>query len=367
MIIFIIFLNIIYNVTIRKFRFKINIFSFSIILVIFSLFFPILSNFDINSIRYTSQLALFFAGMLLTYITIQKENDFLIWINAVMIGLFLNALFGLYESIIWILNNGFVIYSKNEWFRVDGICVSPADYVMLLIIGAILTPLIKKNYIKIGAQSLYIVLLIISMSRSALVVGTFIILLFLSDFKYKKTGIILIIILIIFIFSYYEPENLLISRVTDIANTDFNIRRIYAFQDIINKIFQDARTLIIGSREGSYLYYHPIDLEYYDNPHNIFLFIWYQQGIIGFIAFLYVLKFLISTTFLRYKESFFLKNHVLNKLFLSLLVLHLSTWIIGLVESNILGVNAGWLLGSIFGIVLCPYISIIKRNYRITF
>ena len=308
------------------------------------------SNVEVSAFRSYSQLIIFFLGIFLTYLCITNRDDYRHWLHVIILGCATNAVVGLYQSFAWIKENGFVLIADGQWFRVKGLCVSPADYALQLIVGLILSSTIKSRAWRGGGQVTYIVLMLLSMSRSAFV--TLVLLGVVTAFGMQSKKRIfqfsLLGLVLMFMGGFYMfDDNPVFQRFIDIGNMDMNLKRIVVFQDVKDKILSGVNVFLFGNGFGTYSFFHPIDLEVYDNPHNIFLHIFYSAGLMGFIAFLLCVAALITSCYSLWRVS---DSRQEMKTFLgAILCLHMCVWIIGLVEQNISGVGAGWLIGAIFG------------------
>jgi O-antigen ligase len=289
-------------------------------------------------------------------------------ITALSLGLLFNAVAGLFQTINWIMINGLVLVSDGEWFRVKGLCGSPADYVMQLITGLFLTSFIDKAFYRNTLKFIYIFLLVLSMSRSAIVVILMLILLYLFNSKFKINMInvmktIFASIILGIIVYLLDADFIIYQRIMDIGSGDLNNRRLVVIDDALSKSFSNYLTTLIGNGYGSYLFYNPYADEYFTNIHNIYIHILYSSGMFGMISFLLLLIYIIS-------NMIYIKEHIVrfyNRKFFylsnNLIIFYVSVLLIGLVETNITSVSTGWLVGIIFGIPVVISRIIKTTNY----
>jgi hypothetical protein len=308
-----------------------------------------------NAMRGVTQLLLFYFGLVLTYMIVDDTQDLRRMVLVMNIGLAMNALVGLFQSLTWLYVNGFVLIANGEWFRFSGLCASPADYVAFLTIGLLLAGCNQNYQIRRITYFSYSILLIFSMSRTALI-NLFIVGLIklLTEYKGKKilyaAGILMLIMTIVFILN---PDNLVLQRFKDIGNTDLNIKRMLVYEDVVNKIQASPIKLFIGHGFGTYSFFHPLDQELYNNTHNFYLYLLYSAGLIGFMTFVMVIAYLVTLNYRYQRKINKIKIYSFESLLTNaMIILHICIGVDALVENNINSVGQGWLLGSIFGLTL---------------
>lgn len=293
------------------------------------------------------QLALFYTflqiGLILQPSTTKIIHQFL------FSALIINAAFGAIQSINWIREKGFVLFSGQDWFRVKGLAVSPADYVSLLMLGLALSQCVMHSRLMRRAAALvFIGLLVISMSRSGIVVA--ILFAVLATRNVLLSGQWLKIIIILFaipVIINHLGDNLIIDRISAITNIDWNIRRFVVFSDVITKVSASPGSFVFGNGYGTYSFFHPIDLEVYDNPHNMYLAMLYGGGIIGLIGHLTLMFSLLK---IRRGRCVLSENANQRALFGDMgAFVWLCITVVGLVETNLLWVSAGWVTAIVIG------------------
>ncbi len=336
-------------------------FSFYFLLFILSVLGSFFANADREAIRLTSQMLIFYFGVFLTYFTVDKQKDLVRLLEVINAGLAINAFAGLLQSLTWIIDYGFVLIADGKWFRVTGLCVSPADYVMQLVVGLLLTDTLVnskfRNFLKLN----YVTLLLISMSRAAMVVLAIIGLIYLlrhmRDRNVLISSLALCFVLSIVVYAT-DFGYLILSRFIDVGNFDFNVKRFTVYEDVLSKIRTDSFSILIGNGYGTYSFYHPIDEALYDNTHNLYLHLLYSSGLVGLTAFTISAGYLAISSYKSWRASLELSAAVKEYSYgWPLVILHVCVWSIAFVETNIPGVGNGWLLGSVFGVSL-----VISRN-----
>jgi O-antigen ligase len=326
---------------------KINMKLFILFIIIY--LYALLPNINYNGLRSISHLYIFLAGPVLAYLYItnqNKLNNFIIFIN---FGCLIVGIFSLIQVINWISSNGFNYLVDDQFFRISGLSTSPTDLVTQLTVGLALASTFKTNLMRSTARIFYIGLLLFTMSRSAIVVlGIFA----LIELLHRKSGIFLklIFLFIIFLAIFISPLWSLIElRIIDIGNSDINIHRILVYQDVFDKSIDNIFNFLFGWGFGSYQFYHPISSEMYDNPHNIFLYILYSSGLVGLMFFVLYIAYLLVVNIKILTRC---RDPEISDLLRMIMIIQIVTWTVGMVETNILGIGAGWILGLIFGIPL---------------
>jgi len=309
----------------------------------------VIQNLNINGLRSITHLYIFLVGPFITLLFINNENKLNQLIYSINVGCLIIGVISLFQIIQWIESNGFSYVAGTEFFRINGLSTSPTDLVTQLTIGLAFSCTFKGQYIRPIIYVFYILLMFFTMSRSAIVVlGIFLVNeLFLEKEYFIKKLLFLLIILLLIISSPLWP--LIELRIFDIGDQNINIHRYVVYIDVFNKSIDNIYNLLLGWGFGTYEFNHPIANEIYDNPHNIFLYILYSSGLVGlFLFFLYIL-YLLKCNYNCWDS---VGDQRLKKLLRMIFVLQLSTWAVGMVETNILGIGAGWILGLIFGIPL---------------
>lgn len=324
-------------------------------IILFSYF--IVFNLNFDGLRSLIHLIIFLVGPFVTFLYINNEKKLNKFIQYINLGCFIIGIVSLTQIFIWVNDNGFNYLVNGDFFRISGLSTSPADLVAQLTVGLALSCAIKGKLLRIVAYIFYIVLLLFTMSRSALVIlGIFA----LSEIFYGKPKLLtkLIFLITILTFIYISPIWPLIeARIFDIGNSDLNINRFLVYGDVFEKSTNNLSNLLFGHGFGAYTFYHPIANEIYDNPHNIFLYILYSSGLFGLVLFLLYIAYLLK---LNFNALTICHDLEMRSLLRMILVLQLATWAVGMVETNILGIGAGWILGLIFGVPIAINIHILK-------
>ena len=255
------------------------------------------------------------------------------------------------QSATWITNYGFVLIADGEWFRVKGAAVTPADYVMQLVVGLSICEFLKNQTLRKWGRRFFIVCLLFSNSRTALVVLALygVRALWRAGRGAIARAAVVFAIVIPLAFAT-APGELVADRIADIFNSDFNIKRIVTFEYVIQQIFDDPAHLFVGHGYGTFAFFHPLDLENYDNTHNIYLHVLFSGGLIGFAAFIGFMAYIVRDV-LRFRRNTVnhprLANGAQGILFVCLVVL-----VGGLVETNIIGIGSGSTAGLCLGCAL---------------
>ena len=308
---------------------------------------------EINNLKQIVKLFLLFVGFFVGYSLCRvKAGNLELVLESVLFAFLLNAAIGLFQSASWIVEHGFVLISGAEWFRVKGMNVSPSDYVSHLFMGFFLLVALPKIKFRKYYILVFLLLLTISMSRSAIVILFFISALFFWRLSVvmKLVALSLVVIFGFSLLSLNVENLLLLERVKDIANYDFNIKRIIVYQDVVKKTFGSLSSTLFGSGYGSYMFLHPLEGQWYDNTHSVYLNYLYGGGLIGLVFFLILIisGFVIFSsikhqTYIPYSKNKYIQPIWLKYLFISILI-------VGLVETNLFGAGTGWLVGYLLGI-----------------
>jgi len=318
-------------------------------------------TFDLEALRASTQLLLFIFSVMLPCLLLSDEKSIISFLYAMLVGATCNAITGIVQSAIWISNYGIVLTANGEWFRVIGNSLTPIDYIMQLLIGFALCELLKNVQLRYLARSFFGVCLLFSNSRSALIVLVFFIIYRFSSTSLKTAVLyasLLSLILLLGVLS--DAGQLVFSRFLDVFNFDFNIKRMITFENVLLRIFTEMEYIILGHGYGKYEFFHPIDLDIYNNPHNIYLYVLFSGGILGFVSFFGLIVYLalaIQKLKRRAKDSL----HIYH-LAWSIEFLFIAALLIGLVETNIIGIGASWTLGLCFGCVLATNRAILHRQ-----
>ena len=331
-----------------------------IVLILVSLY---MGN-EINNIKQIFQFLLLFIGFFVGHSLCRLRADNLeLVLETLLLGFLVNAAVGLFQSISWIAEHGFVLISGIEWFRVKGINMSPSDYVSHLLMGFFLLMALPKIKYRKYYILVLLVLVAISMSRSAMIILFYILALLFWRLNLTKKFLALSAVAIFStILLALNVENfLLIERVADIADYDFNVKRILVYQDVLENTFGSLASTFLGSGYGSYSFFHPLEGEFYNNTHNIYFNYLYGGGLIGFFFFLILIisAFLIFSSINNKTAIQYSKKKYIQPIWLKYMLI--STLIIGLVETNLLGVGTGWLVAYLLGIAY--FIKTNKMSY----
>lgn len=306
---------------------------------------------EATALRASSQLMLFAIAVILPSLLVDDERSLRSLILALLAGATINAVAGVVQSATWITNYGFVLIADGEWFRVKGAAVTPADYVMQLVVGLSICEFLKNQTLRKWGRRFFIVCLLFSNSRTALVVLA---LYGVRAFWRAGRGAIaraaVVFAIVIPLAFATAPGELVADRIADIFNSDFNIKRIVTFEYVIQQIFDDPAHLFVGHGYGTFTFFHPLDLENYDNTHNIYLHVLFSGGLIGFAAFIGFMAYIVRDV-LRFRRNTVnhprLANGARGILFVCLVVL-----VGGLVETNIIGIGSGSTAGLCLGCAL---------------
>ena len=306
---------------------------------------------EATALRASSQLMLFAIAVILPSLLVDDERSLRSLILALLAGATINAVAGVVQSATWITNYGFVLIADGEWFRVKGAAVTPADYVMQLVVGLSICEFLKNQTLRKWGRRFFIVCLLFSNSRTALVVLALygVRALWRAGRGAIARAAVVFAIVIPLAFAT-APGELVADRIADIFNSDFNIKRIVTFEYVIQQIFDDPAHLFVGHGYGTFAFFHPLDLENYDNTHNIYLHVLFSGGLIGFAAFIGFMAYIVRDV-LRFRRNTVnhprLANGAQGILFVCLVVL-----VGGLVETNIIGIGSGSTAGLCLGCAL---------------
>lgn len=304
-----------------------------------------------EAIRASTQLVLFSLAVILPMLLVNDERSLRSLMVALLAGATLNAVAGVVQSANWIRNYGFVFIADGEWFRVKGFAVSPADYVMQLLVGLSLCELLGNQRLRSWSRNFFIVCLLFSNSRTALVI--------LALFGFRalwragggatmRAAIAFASVIPFALAS--APGELIADRIIDIINPGYNIKRMVTFEYVIQQIFDDPVHLLVGHGYGTFTFFNPIDLEDYNNTHNIYLHLLFSGGVFGFVAFFGLLAYIVrdALRFARITEYHprFARG-AQGIVFLCLVVL-----VGGLVETNLVGIGSGSTVGLCLGCAL---------------
>ncbi|MDC0387456.1 hypothetical protein OAN74_01085 [Gammaproteobacteria bacterium] len=319
---------------------------------------------EINNIKQILQFLLLFIAFFVGYSLCRlRPSNLELVLETLLLGFLLNAAVGLFQSISWIVEHGFVLFSGSEWFRVKGINMSPADYVSHLLMGFFLLMALPKIKYRKYYILVLLILLVISMSRSAIIILFFISALFFWRLRFaKKIAALSAVSIFGTSLLALNVENfLLVERVADITNYDFNVKRILVYQDVLENTFGSLASTFFGSGYGSYVFFHPLDGELYNNTHNIYFNYLYGGGLLGLFFFLILIisAFLIFPSINHKTAIQYSKKKYIQPIWLKYMLI--SILIIGLVETNLLGVGTGWLVAYLLGIAY--FIKTNKMSY----
>jgi O-antigen ligase len=347
-------------------RFRI---SFRII-ILFSLFLlstlvSTLMASSIGALIASTQLILFVFAILVPILYVKNLRRFKTLTFVVFFGALANALVGIIQSVDWISKYGFVLIAEGSWFRVQGLTVSPADYVMQLVVGLVFSEIVGNVKLRKLSVGIFITCLIFSNSRTALIV---IVLYILRSLVVSKRGAVVFSILS-FTFTYFfifytMPGELVLNRFLDIVNPDYNIKRLVTFEFVIQSIISGPLELLIGHGYGTFEFFNPIENENYNNTHNMYLHLFYSGGLFGFLTF-YTFLFYVYIKARTFKNrSLFFQDF--TRLSRGMLFFMWIVLIGGMVETNLVGINSGYITGLAFGIVVAGE-NLLRNNEFLKF
>ena len=78
-------------------------------------------------------------------LTIKSYNDIVFFLKAVLIFILIHLCACIYETLVWVANNGFVYSTTFEFLRPVGLFPSPIESLMMLVIGYFLSELLINN------------------------------------------------------------------------------------------------------------------------------------------------------------------------------------------------------------------------------
>ncbi|GEM_PF-3858298 len=311
------------------------------------------SSFNTLTFRFLVPILIFYVAIFFGYWAIRDWDDIHHFLTAARWGCGIQALAGLWQSLDWISHNGFVFIANGKFWRPYGLNVSGMDYVAQLGVGLYFSALVENVFWKRLLVAFYLFQLLTSMSRTGVVIFFISVGAYLVSVSWTRMRLFVLplaVLGLIILLCAADPENAIVRRITDIGNINFNIKRFVVYEDVISKIISSDLRLLFGQGFGTYWFFHPLDFEYYDNPHNIYLNMLYCVGVIGFLFFLGGIATLLWSTIKFYINAE--PDSFPRKLIRAILLIHVSVWITGLVETNIAGLGQGWLLGFIFGVPL---------------
>jgi O-antigen ligase len=315
---------------------------------------------ELEALRASTQLMIFALAVILPTLLANDERSLRSLMLALLAGATINAVVGVVQSANWIANYGFVLIAEGEWFRVKGAAVTPVDYVMQLVIGLSLCELMKNQKLRNWGRRLFIVSLLFSNSRTALVILA---LFGLRALWLAGRGSIaraaIAFAIVIPVAMATAPGELVADRIADIFNPNFNIKRMVTYEYVIQRIFDAPEHLFLGHGYGTFTFYHPLDLEVYNNTHNMYLHVLFSGGVLGFVAFFGFLAYNIRYAFKFARitaDRPLLASGAQGVLFLCLVIL-----IGGLVETNLVGIGSGSTAGLCLGCALSGN-RILRRN-----
>ena len=276
-----------------------------LLLLIFLNFFVIkliISASDTNYVVVVRYLLFIVAILLFSYLLNKNYEDKIY--NALIITPIINCVVLVSETLIWIYKYGLVIKSEAGFFRPDGIFASPVESSTYLVIGMAL--LYVSNWprlVKIIFLVIFLFFILLSFSRSAYV-GLMIVFIYafslymVSRKRMLDVGLFVTGLIILFSSLSLNP---VMTRIIDITNINFNIKRLMVWQYTLDKWISMDRELILGFPIGSFRFFHPIDLEYYNNIHNSYLDIAYYFGVLGVMLLICFFGLAIYKMFLQFK------------------------------------------------------------------
>ncbi|MDC0121843.1 hypothetical protein OAI29_08670 [Amylibacter sp.] len=267
---------------------------------------------DLDLVKYDRpiQYILLLNSILLFAIYMQRVNGKNEILMAVLLTAIINILFLTFGSAFWVIENGLVFSNGTDFFRLTGIFSSPIESAVFLVLGLIVViEHVTNKKLKVLLLVIFSVLILLSFSRAAYVGALMVITLgIFKIFKSKNTFLkivkIFTIVLSIYLIFQIEAFNI---RLLDLANINFNIKRVMVWNHVINTWMNSGHELWIGFPLGSYLFFHPIDQANYNNTHNSYLDLLYYFGMIG----LTVLCVLFALVLIRIKV---LRRHFPNEL-----------------------------------------------------
>lgn len=306
---------------------------------------------ELEAIRASTQLILFSLAVVLPLLFVDNERLLHSLLLALLIGATLNAVTGVVQSADWIANYGFVLIADGEWFRVKGLAVSPADYIMQLVIGLSLCEMVKNKSLRKWSRNFFVICLLFSNSRIALIILALYAVkaLWRAGNRAIVRAAIAFAIALPFFFAS-APGELVADRIFDIINPEYNIKRMVTFEYVAQRIFADPLHFFVGHGYGTFIFFHPIDLEDYNNTHNIYLHLLFSGGVLGFVTFFGMLTYIVRNA-MRFARI--TANHpcfadcAQGIVFLCLVVL-----VGGLVETNLVGIGSGVTVGLCLGCAL---------------
>lgn len=309
-----------------------------------------------------AQIVIFVVSILATRLVVHRRVDIQRWFVMTSVGCAANAVVGLFQSLLWIKQHGLVLFSGGLWFRVQGLFVSPIDYITALMIGLALSNAIHRRWLRWTANAVYCLLLLLSMSRSGIIVvavagAIWTVRLFRSRASFVKK--LLAVVAGLFAVAGIFSVRLISERVADIGSGGFNAARLLTFQDAMRQSTSDPLRFLFGHGLGSYVFYNPSAQEIFTNTHNVYLLFLYTTGVVGLAIFIALVLGLVGQCFRLLRAH--LGTPLEQRLPQAVLLAHVFVWLVALVESNILGVGSGWLIGSVLGLPLA-IVSLVRAE-----
>ncbi|MCK4357255.1 MAG: O-antigen ligase family protein [Candidatus Cloacimonetes bacterium] len=233
-----------------------------------------------------------------------------------------------------------------------------------IIFGLILLDESNKKLIKIGIM-LALLPIIFSMlatnTRTAVIILFFIVLIYIIFFSRLKIGMkfiqLISIIAIIVVMIYVLPQSLTSRYVTIFNPRQFNIPpniseamglgvRLYYCRQIIEYFINNPLRIMFGTGIGNFSSFFGVDTMAY--PHNIFMEILYEQGIVGLSIFIIGIILIIK----EISRKFHSINEGLKSIFIIFLFSFIYFFIHAQINGDIPGNRFVWLFwGGIIGII----------------
>ena len=285
-----------------------------ILLFLFSTFLSIFLN-DISSIstfylkEYSSRFITPLVGLLIIFSFKITEKKFITLLTCFSFTLSINSLFVIYQFLNGNTGRPTGFVNNNNYML---LCIE------LLILPIIITYILNNRQISLKLKvffysSFFIILPAIIFQNTRIIwIGlflSFLLILFLS-IKSKKKLIILIFSFLLIIFSIFQISPASTQRFNSITNLNYenqsNSERLLMWQSSINMFIEHPLFGIgIGNFQDQYMSYYRSSLsrETPVHPHNNFLFILSESGIVGGISYLLFFIYLYYNTIKTYFKN----------------------------------------------------------------
>jgi len=264
-------------------------------------------------------------------------------VNVLLWTALIQAIIGLYQVAQWIYENGFIFVAHGQFLRVCGLLGSPVAYNTFLIMNfAILLCLFlyggQRNRRNLLVLLALVGAILLGFSRSAYI-SLILTVLFAGWYGYKR-----LILFFLCLFPLLSLNDLIWGRFTSTFKLEGVIKRIMTFKEAISQFLSYP---LLGNGFGTFRYWNELSQEWYTNTHNMILFFAVSIGIFGIALYLAIYGITLKTAHRNYTTS---NDAYFKSLSLGIYISILLSLVVGLVETNLIGVRLGWFTGFIMGI-----------------